>query len=72
MSESEQTSDFNSLGLSSPLIKALNHIGYETPSPIQKECIPFLLAGHVIIGQAQTGTGKTAAFALLLLDLIDV
>lgn len=72
MSESEQTSDFNSLGLSSPLIKALNHIGYETPSPIQKECIPFLLAGHDIIGQAQTGTGKTAAFALPLLDLIDV
>ena len=72
MSDSEQPSDFKSLGLSSPLIKALNHIGYETPSPIQQQCIPYLLEGHDIIGQAQTGTGKTAAFALPLLDLIDV
>ena len=72
MSESEQPSDFNSLGLSSPLIKALNHIGYESPSPIQQQCIPHLLEGHDIIGQAQTGTGKTAAFALPLLDSIDI
>ena len=72
MSDSEQPSDFKSLGLSSPLIKALNHIGYETPSPIQQQCIPYLLEGHDIIGQAQTGTGKTAAFALPLLDSIDV
>ena len=72
MSESEQPSDFNSLGLSSSIIKALNHIGYESPSPIQQQCIPHLLQGHDIIGQAQTGTGKTAAFALPLLDLIDV
>ncbi|MDX2476182.1 MAG: DEAD/DEAH box helicase [Gammaproteobacteria bacterium] len=72
MSESEQPSDFNSLGLSSALVKAINHIGYETPSPIQEQCIPYLLDGHDIIGQAQTGTGKTAAFALPLLDLIDV
>ena len=72
MSESEQPSDFNSLGLSSGLVKAINHIGYETPSPIQEQCIPYLLEGHDIIGQAQTGTGKTAAFALPLLDLIDI
>jgi len=52
-------------------MKALNDIGYESPSPIQQECIPHLLNGHDIIGQAQTGTGKTAAFALPLLDLID-
>ncbi|MBL8419524.1 MAG: DEAD/DEAH box helicase, partial [Dechloromonas sp.] len=46
--------------------------GYETPSPIQAECIPVLLDGHDLIGQAQTGTGKTAAFALPLLEQIDV
>jgi ATP-dependent RNA helicase DeaD len=68
----EQSADFKSLGLSSNLMKALNDIGYESPSPIQQECIPHLLNGHDIIGQAQTGTGKTAAFALPLLDLIDV
>ncbi len=69
---SEQSADFKSLGLSSNLMKALNDIGYESPSPIQQECIPHLLNGHDIIGQAQTGTGKTAAFALPLLDLIDI
>jgi len=68
----EKTADFKSLGLSSNLMKALNDIGYESPSPIQQECIPHLLDGHDIIGQAQTGTGKTAAFALPLLDLIDI
>ncbi|MEA1890207.1 MAG: DEAD/DEAH box helicase [Pseudomonadota bacterium] len=76
MSSSEQSTeisaDFKSLGLSSNLMKALNDIGYESPSPIQQECIPHLLDGHDIIGQAQTGTGKTAAFALPLLDLIDL
>ncbi len=68
----EQASDFKSLGLSSNIMKALNDIGYESPSPIQTQCIPYLLNGHDIIGQAQTGTGKTAAFALPLLDLLDV
>ena len=68
----EKPADFKSLGLSSNLMKALNDIGYESPSPIQQECIPHLLDGHDIIGQAQTGTGKTAAFALPLLDLIDI
>ncbi|GMR06673.1 MAG: DEAD/DEAH box helicase [Gammaproteobacteria bacterium] len=53
-------------------MKALNDIGYESPSPIQQQCIPYLLDGHDIIGQAQTGTGKTAAFALPLLDLIEI
>ena len=68
----EKPADFKSLGLSSNLMKALNDTGYESPSPIQQECIPHLLNGHDIIGQAQTGTGKTAAFALPLLDLIDI
>ena len=63
---------FADLGLSSALLKALADIGYETPSPIQAQCIPILLEGHDLIGMAQTGTGKTAAFALPLLEKIDV
>lgn len=63
---------FIDLGLSESILKVLDGIGYETPSPIQQKCITHLLDGHDIIGQAQTGTGKTAAFALPLLDKIDI
>ena len=63
---------FADLGLSDALLQALAQIGYETPSPIQAQCIPILLDGHDILGMAQTGTGKTAAFALPLLEKIDV
>ena len=63
---------FAELGLSSALLNALAEIGYETPSPIQAECIPILLDGRDLIGQAQTGTGKTAAFALPLLEHVDL
>jgi len=63
---------FKDLGLSVPLLKALDNVGYETPSPIQALTIPLLLEGHDVVGQAQTGTGKTAAFALPLLTKIDV
>jgi ATP-dependent RNA helicase DeaD len=63
---------FAELGLSEGLLKTLSEIGYETPSPIQAECIPILLQGRDLIGQAQTGTGKTAAFALPLMEQIDV
>ena len=63
---------FADLGLSASLLKTLADIGYESPSPIQAECIPVLLQGHDLIGQAQTGTGKTAAFALPLMEQIDV
>lgn len=59
--------DFSALNLSAPLLKAIADEGYETPSPIQAGAIPPLLAGRDILGQAQTGTGKTAAFALPLL-----
>ncbi|MCW8922440.1 MAG: DEAD/DEAH box helicase [Gammaproteobacteria bacterium] len=62
---------FNQLALSKPLLKALDDVGYEKPSPIQAETIPLLLDGRDIIGQAQTGTGKTAAFALPLLSNLD-
>ena len=63
---------FAELGLSEGLLKTLSEVGYETPSPIQAQCIPILLEGRDLIGQAQTGTGKTAAFALPLMEQIDV
>jgi len=63
---------FSELGLSQQLVEALEHLGYKQPTPIQEETIPLLLAGRDVIGQAQTGTGKTAAFGLPLLDYIDV
>lgn len=63
---------FADLGLAGPVLSALAAVGYESPSPIQSATIPVLLAGHDLIGQAQTGTGKTAAFALPLLSMLDV
>lgn len=63
---------FAELDLPDAVLKALSRLGYETPSPIQAECIPLLLQGLDIIGQAQTGTGKTAAFALPLLSQVDL
>ena len=63
---------FDQLDLQAPLLAALTEIGYETPSPIQAACIPLLLAGNDILGEAQTGTGKTAAFALPALDKVDL
>lgn len=63
---------FADLGLSGPVMEALNRIGYEQPTPIQAESIPPLLDGKDILGTAQTGTGKTAAFALPLLSQLDL
>ncbi|MCW9048515.1 MAG: DEAD/DEAH box helicase [Gammaproteobacteria bacterium] len=68
----ETVSSFNELALNKSLLKALDEVGYETPSPIQAATIPLLLDGRDIIGQAQTGTGKTAAFALPLISNIDL
>ena len=62
---------FKDLNLPEPILQALEKVGYEKPSPIQAESIPFLLEGHDLLGQAQTGTGKTAAFALPMLANID-
>jgi ATP-dependent RNA helicase DeaD len=62
---------FAELGLSEPLLDALAHLGYDKPTPIQEQAIPELLAGRDVIGQAQTGTGKTAAFGLPLLEYVD-
>jgi ATP-dependent RNA helicase DeaD len=63
---------FDRLGLLSPVLRAVLELGYELPTAIQQECIPHLLAGRDLLGQAQTGTGKTAAFALPLLSRIDL
>ena len=62
---------FRDLGLSEALIQTLDELGYEDPTAIQEQAIPELLAGHDVIGQAQTGTGKTAAFGLPLLEYLD-
>jgi len=66
------STSFRDLGLSAPLVKVLDEIGYETPTPIQSQAIPHLMNGRDILGHAPTGTGKTAAFALPLLSSIDV
>lgn len=63
---------FSELGLAAPLLQVLQEIGYETPSPIQAASIPHLLEGKDLLGQAQTGTGKTAAFALPIMSRIDI
>jgi ATP-dependent RNA helicase DeaD len=62
---------FAELGLSQQLTDALEHLGYKQPTPIQEQTIPLLLQGRDVIGQAQTGTGKTAAFGLPMLDYVD-
>ncbi len=63
---------FRDLALSEPVLRALTDVGYESPSPIQAATIPVLLSGQDMLGQAQTGTGKTAAFALPALTRIDL
>ncbi len=63
---------FSDLNLSEPILKGLEEVGYETPSPIQAQTIPLVMEGRDVLGQAQTGTGKTAAFALPLISKIDV
>lgn len=69
---SEPHPAFDELDLADPLVKAVNELGYETPLPIQTACIPLLLQGKDVFGLAQTGTGKTGAFALPLLSRIDL
>jgi ATP-dependent RNA helicase DeaD len=69
--ELQQTISFDELGLSDRVMKVLRDVGYESPSPIQAQTIPLLLEGKHVVGLAQTGTGKTAAFALPILSRID-
>ena len=76
MSSSPQTTDqpirFSDFDLAPEILRAVEEVGYETPSPIQAETLPPLLAGRDLLGMAQTGTGKTAAFALPLLSNLDL
>jgi len=71
MNDEHDIPGFRELGLSEPILAALAAVGYETPTPIQAKTIPLLLSGADLLGQAQTGTGKTAAFALPILARID-
>lgn len=68
----EKTTTFSDLGLEGAVLKALKDVGYETPSAIQAATIPLLLEGRDVVGLAQTGTGKTAAFALPILSRLDL
>src|SRR5450432_576527 len=68
MTGSHAESGFGSLGLIDQLAAAVSALGYEEPTPVQRETIPLLLAKRDVLGQAATGTGKTAAFALPMLQ----
>lgn len=67
----ENTIKFSDLGISVEILRAVEEMGYTQPSPIQSQAIPYVLEGRDVIGQAQTGTGKTAAFAIPIIDLVD-
>ena len=67
-----ETMKFSEMGLSEAILKALDKAGYESPTPIQAHTIEYMLAGDDVIGQAQTGTGKTAAFALPILSRVNL
>src|SRR5690606_39271899 len=67
----QASSSFAALGIKPAILSAIEKVGYEEPSPIQAQAIPLIMSGHDMIGQAQTGTGKTAAFALPVLSKID-
>ena len=70
--DTQRDGEFAGLGLRRELVATLADLGYEEPTPIQREAIPTMIAGRDILGQAATGTGKTAAFALPILDRLDV
>lgn len=67
----ENTLKFSDLGISDEILRSVEEMGYTQPSQIQAQAIPFVLEGRDVIGQAQTGTGKTAAFAIPIIDLVD-
>ncbi|GAA3925858.1 DEAD/DEAH box helicase [Litoribacillus peritrichatus] len=72
MSDEIENLTFDDLGLPDYVMKVLKDVGYESPSPIQAQIIPHVMEGHDVLGQAQTGTGKTAAFALPLVSTINL
>ena len=65
---SSPVTSFSELGLAAPLLRALEEAGYQTPTPIQAQAIPTVLTGRDLLGIAQTGTGKTAAFVLPMIE----
>ena len=67
----ERTQTFGMLSVSEPVRLALNDMGYETPTPIQEQAIPIMLNGRDVVGRAQTGTGKTTAFGIPMIELLD-
>ncbi len=71
MTKHDVPDTFRDLELAAPVLEALDKVGYENPTPIQLQTIPYILQGRDVLGQAQTGTGKTAAFALPILSRID-
>jgi len=70
LQEPSAAESFETLGLSEGVLRAVSDAGYRIPTPIQREAIPLILRGRDVIGLAQTGTGKTAAFTLPLVDLL--
>ncbi len=66
-----EAAGFAALNLSGPTLAAIAHLGWQTPTPIQSEAIPSLMAGHDVVGRARTGTGKTAAFGLPMIERLD-
>jgi ATP-dependent RNA helicase DeaD len=69
--EKKSVTTFNELGISSPIMKSLERMGFEEATPIQAQTIPLAIEGNDVIGQAQTGTGKTAAFGIPMIEKID-
>jgi len=65
------TNEFSQLSLQPQLVQTVSDLGYITPTPIQSKIIPLMLEGHDVIGQAQTGTGKTAAFVLPIIQTLE-
>src|SRR3982750_586392 len=68
---SNETMDFAALGISEPVLESLRQMGFEEPTPVQSRAIPLLLEGRDVVAQALTGTGKTAAFGIPLVERID-
>ena len=66
------TISFENLGLSETRVNKLKELGFENPTEIQEKAIPLMLEGHDVLGQSQTGTGKTAAYSLPILEKVDI
>ncbi len=65
------TNEFSQLGLDPEMVETITQLGYEEPTPVQESVIPLMLAGQDLVAQSKTGTGKTAAFALPMIQILD-